>query len=49
MLFLHGHELLLLLLIVVDMLLIIVVHMFIHGLHEGLHVDALMDRLFRWF
>ena len=44
-LFLYGHELLLLLLFVVLLLLLVVVHMFIHGLHERVQADAILDRM----
>ena len=38
-----------LLLFVVALFLIVAEHLFIHGLHEGLHYDAFMNRLFIWF
>ena len=49
LLFLHGHGLMLLLLLVVEMLLVVAVHLFIHGLHEGVQADSILDRLVRWF
>ena len=47
--FLNGHELLLLMLLVVLVLLLGVVNMFVHGLHEGVYADDLLDRLFKCF
>ena len=49
LLVLHGRELLLLLIFVVLLLLLRVMNLFFHGFHEGVHDDALLDRLFRWF
>ena len=49
LLFLYGHELLHMLLFVVAMLLLVVLHLFIHGLHEGVQADAMIYRLFRCF
>ena len=49
LLFLHGHELFLMMLFVVLVLLLIVMHMFVHGFHEYVQDDDLLDRMFRWF
>ena len=36
-------------LFVVLVLLLIVMHMFVHGFHEYVQDDDLLDRMFRWF
>ena len=47
LLFLNVHELLLLLTFVVLVLLLGVMYMLVHGLHEGVYFDALLDSLLK--